>query len=290
MEDNKINSRRKFIKTTGAIAGITVIPSKSVWGACNASGVSGGSQALEEVCGTNELNNLSNNSGGFSPESFNALLFSVNGNNQLPSGSARKMAGKMFKKGSWLDEKNLADSFTPPVFRCGSNFKTLIWQNGEIKDHKLKLAIRAKDSSVINNAKGVDSGVLKSVLNPVYDWHMNELLAVIYKLKAIANVDLTYISGVQSNGKAYTAKFNVLDTLKRLPAEPAKTNIAALYLNLAAGFAGGVPVGFDAKSYCEHLVSILLENATYDGFANEFMQGVEGTFTSESISAYSLLS
>ena len=78
MEDNKVNSRRKFIKSSGAIAGITVIPSKSVWGACNASGVSGGSQALEDVCrvsGSESPDNIS--TGGFTANSFNTLFTSV---------------------------------------------------------------------------------------------------------------------------------------------------------------------------------------------------------------------
>ena len=32
MNNQANNSRRKFIKTTGAVAGITVLPSTSVWG------------------------------------------------------------------------------------------------------------------------------------------------------------------------------------------------------------------------------------------------------------------
>lgn len=289
MEDNKTSSRRKFIKSSGAIAGITVIPSKSVWGACNASGVSGGSQALEEVCGTNELNNLNNNAGGFSPESFNTLLTSVNSGNNLPSNDSRRMVGEMFTKSGWLDESNLAGDFELPVFRTGASFKTLIWQNGQIKDHKLKKAIKAIDNTVSNNAKHVSERDLKEVLDPSHVWHMNELLAVIEKLKEMANVDLTYVSGVQKDGKAMIQTFNVLRTLEDLPAEPAKNNIAALYLSLKAGFAGGIPLGFDAKSYCENLVSVLLENATFTGYAEGFMQNLEDTFTSNRISVSTFL-
>lgn len=50
MSNQANNSRRKFIKTTGAVAGITIIPTSSVWGACNATGISGGSKALDIVC------------------------------------------------------------------------------------------------------------------------------------------------------------------------------------------------------------------------------------------------
>ena len=68
MNNQDKNSRRKFIKASGAIAGVTIIPSKSVWGACNASGVSGGSQALEEVCRVSAEDDPSRNvsSTGFS--------------------------------------------------------------------------------------------------------------------------------------------------------------------------------------------------------------------------------
>ncbi|WP_334031628.1 hypothetical protein [Alteromonas sp. P256] len=292
MEDNKVNSRRKFIKSSGAIAGITVIPSKSVWGACNASGVSGGSQALEDVCrvsGSESPDNIS--TGGFTANSFNTLFTSINSGNKLPSGKARKMAGDMFSKASWLDETSSAGSFVFPVFRCGNSFKTLIWDNGSIRDNNLKKEIQKIDSSVEDNASNVSIRSLKSVLNPRYDWHMNELHAVINKLKKIADVNIEYVSGVQSNGKASTASFNVLDMLEQLPAEPVKINIAALYLNLAAGFAGNIPIGYDAKSYCEHLVSIMLENATYPGFASDLMAKVSQTFSRpQSISASTLLS
>lgn len=287
-----MNGRRKFIKSSGAIAGITVIPSKSVWGACNASGVSGGSQALEDVCGMNSSESPNNiSTGGFAAKSFNTLFTSINSGNKLPSSAARKMAGEMFSKASWLDETSLAGSFDFPVFRCGSSFKTLIWDGGSIRDETLKKEIQKIDRSVKDNASKVSVTSLKKVLNPRYDWHINELHAVINKLKSIADVNIKYVSGLQSNGKASTASFNVLDMLEQLPAEPVKINVAALYLNLAAGFAGNIPIGYDAKSYCEHLVSIILENATYPGFASNVMVELAQTFSRpQSISASTLLS
>ena len=48
--NQKNSSRRKFIQRSGAIAGVTVIPSKSVWGMCNSSGVSGGSKDTSDAC------------------------------------------------------------------------------------------------------------------------------------------------------------------------------------------------------------------------------------------------
>ncbi|NVK54063.1 MAG: hypothetical protein HWE26_00495 [Alteromonadaceae bacterium] len=65
----KQTSRREILKKSGAIAGVTIIPSRSVWGACNASGVSGGSQDAVESCSfrADEL-------GGRSPGSWSKFL------------------------------------------------------------------------------------------------------------------------------------------------------------------------------------------------------------------------
>lgn len=48
--NSKNSSRRKFIQKSGAVAGVTIIPSKSVWGMCNSSGVSGGSKDTSDSC------------------------------------------------------------------------------------------------------------------------------------------------------------------------------------------------------------------------------------------------
>ncbi|MDC8830350.1 hypothetical protein [Alteromonas gilva] len=63
------SSRREILKKSGAIAGVTIIPSRSVWGACNASGVSGGSKDAIESC-TFRANEL----GGRSPGSWSKFL------------------------------------------------------------------------------------------------------------------------------------------------------------------------------------------------------------------------
>ena len=67
MNNKTNNGRRKFIKTTGTAAGITLMPSASVWGACNASGISGGSKAIGVTCTIPEL------SGGWSPGQWKKL-------------------------------------------------------------------------------------------------------------------------------------------------------------------------------------------------------------------------
>lgn len=46
----KGNSRRGFIKKTSMVAGISMLPASNVWGVCNVSGVSGGSQAVNQTC------------------------------------------------------------------------------------------------------------------------------------------------------------------------------------------------------------------------------------------------
>jgi hypothetical protein len=47
-ERNK--ARRGFVKKTSAIAGISILPASNVWGTCNVSGVSGGSQSINSSC------------------------------------------------------------------------------------------------------------------------------------------------------------------------------------------------------------------------------------------------
>lgn len=67
--NTKQTSRREILKKSGAIAGVTIIPSRSVWGSCAASGVSGGSQDTVESC-TVTADDL----GGRSPGSWSKFL------------------------------------------------------------------------------------------------------------------------------------------------------------------------------------------------------------------------
>lgn len=56
IETNRMESktnlagRRKFLKRTASGLAISSLPAQSVWGACNASGISGGSRAINIVC------------------------------------------------------------------------------------------------------------------------------------------------------------------------------------------------------------------------------------------------
>jgi hypothetical protein len=282
--DSKTNNgRRKFIKTTGAVAGVTIIPSKSVWGACNASGVSGGSQALENVCRVSSQDDPETNVllGGFPAADFNTLFTSLNTNSTpIPDAKARGVVGAMFTKSAWLDENGAsAYGFIFPVFRYKGNreIKNLIDASGFVNNSGRKAALKALQGASGNDVSKVDSNDIKGVLNNSRDWHFNELNAVKDKLESYASETLTYVAGVDSSGKAVTAKLDVLDTLKN--GSGAALQVAALYLNLTAGFCSGVPLGYTVKEYCEHLLSVILENATYPGFATDLVAKISGRFT-----------
>ena len=47
---NTGSSRRNFIKKSTIAAGVSMIPASNVWGACNVTGVSGGSQSIMTNC------------------------------------------------------------------------------------------------------------------------------------------------------------------------------------------------------------------------------------------------
>jgi hypothetical protein len=295
VKDHKTNSRRKFIKATGAVAGVTIIPSKSVWGACNASGVSGGSQALENVCRVSSEDDPSTNisMGGFPATDYNTLFTSLNNNSTpIPNASARGVTGAMFSKNTWLDESGASGySLIYPVFRYNGNksITNLISASGGIFNTSLKSALKGLPRATSSSVSNVHASDIKSVLDNSIDWHFNELMAVRDKLEQLAQDDLTYVAGVGSDGKAVTATLNVLDTLKH--GSGVAMHVAALYLNLIAGFSSGVPAGYTAKQYCEHLLSVILENATSPGFASDLAAKISGRFTSpQPISAVSFLS
>lgn len=67
------NSRRTFVKRVGAGAIFSSLPAQSVWGACNASGISGGSRVVEFTCTVPNVN------GGWSPGTWQKLTFKASG-------------------------------------------------------------------------------------------------------------------------------------------------------------------------------------------------------------------
>jgi len=64
----KMESRRGFIKKTSIAAGVTILPASNVWGACNVSGVSGGSQSTTTTCVVHNFD------GGRSPGTWSKLV------------------------------------------------------------------------------------------------------------------------------------------------------------------------------------------------------------------------
>jgi len=48
--EEQMKSRRGFIKKTSVAAGVSILPASNVWGVCNVSGVSGGSQTINTTC------------------------------------------------------------------------------------------------------------------------------------------------------------------------------------------------------------------------------------------------
>lgn len=289
MEDNKTSSRRKFIKSSGAIAGITVIPSKSVWGACNASGVSGGSQALESVCQISKEDDPEETItvGGFPASDYRTLFTSLNAKS-LPDASARGVVGALFTKTEWL-----GISFDFPVFRNTGNggvnnrsadCQNLISNKGIVKRSNVKSDLsnlpKTDDNADDNDVSSVDPSDIKRVLNSSTDWHMNELLLVRKKLMDLADENLRYVSGIDEYGKAITDEFNVLESI--INGNGAMLQVSALYLNLVAGFSQGVPIVYTPKQYCEHLISVMLEHAYSPAVIENWVTKVSSRFSSPS--------
>lgn len=63
------NTRRAFVKRIGAGVAISSLPAQSVWGACNATGISGGSRVIAVTCEVPKI------SGGWSPGIWKKLAF-----------------------------------------------------------------------------------------------------------------------------------------------------------------------------------------------------------------------
>jgi len=94
-------SRRGFVKKSSAIAGISVLPASNVWGTCNVSGVSGGSQMANSSCVVGNIH------GGFWPnhwhqltkddpteddyQRLNIMLSGIWKNTLMPDGHTRKL-------------------------------------------------------------------------------------------------------------------------------------------------------------------------------------------------------
>lgn len=65
--EEQMKSRRGFIKKTSVVAGVSILPASNVWGVCNVSGVSGGSQTINTTCVVTPF------SGGYQPSYWEKL-------------------------------------------------------------------------------------------------------------------------------------------------------------------------------------------------------------------------
>lgn len=65
--EDQMKSRRGFIKKTSVVAGVSILPASNVWGVCNVSGVSGGSQTINTTCVVTPF------SGGYWPSHWEKL-------------------------------------------------------------------------------------------------------------------------------------------------------------------------------------------------------------------------
>lgn len=65
--DEQMKSRRGFIKKSSVVAGVSILPASNVWGTCNVSGVSGGSQTVNQTCVVNSFQ------GGYLPSHWQKL-------------------------------------------------------------------------------------------------------------------------------------------------------------------------------------------------------------------------
>lgn len=65
--DEQRKARRGFIKKSSVVAGVSILPASNVWGVCNVSGVSGGSQTVNVTCVVNSFQ------GGYWPSHWEKL-------------------------------------------------------------------------------------------------------------------------------------------------------------------------------------------------------------------------
>ncbi len=119
MSDFKIKeSRRSFVKKVGTGALLTSLPAQSVWGACNASGVSGGSRVVDVTCDSPPTISI----GGWSPGQWQKYVddfASVSGGSATYSSKSLCIV-KMF------------EDFPTPTGGC-SEYKYLEYYHNEVK-------------------------------------------------------------------------------------------------------------------------------------------------------------
>jgi hypothetical protein len=103
------STRRVLVKRIGAGMAMSSLPAQSVWGACNASGISGGSRVIAVTCEVPKIN------GGWSPGIWKKLAF-PNLCALADDSPAKKQSGKKNKKnndGSLADTSDTSSDEVP---------------------------------------------------------------------------------------------------------------------------------------------------------------------------------
>jgi len=112
VEKTQQNARRKFLIQSSAGVAITTLPAQSVWGACNTSGLSGGSRSAGTVCIIPHV------TGGRSPGSWTKFVESW-----APDNNARSKVRELFSLGPGGGPGAPKDSFLNTAY-C--NVRTFI--------------------------------------------------------------------------------------------------------------------------------------------------------------------
>ena len=159
-----VKSRRSFIKKSSIAAGISIIPASNVWGACNVSGVSGGSQTVNTTC----LVAAFGGGGGLSPDRWKLFLDSS------PSEAEMTQVATILSN---MDESAVFDSgqkraeYYYPILRSFIFGKTItIIGNGDgtglIRDKTIDVGI-----AIANNSTSLESHIACTYLNGLFEWN-----------------------------------------------------------------------------------------------------------------------
>ena len=154
MDNNKTSvtpstgeSRRNFIKKSSMVAGVSMIPASNVWGACNVTGVSGGSQSVNTNCVVPDFN------GGLEPEDWEDFLKRAKCGDEFDEDDTEKVADLLSdvkKNDKFSSSKQKKVEYYYPLIQ---NFikaqQIYIAGNGQdIKDKTIKVSDALKDDDL----------------------------------------------------------------------------------------------------------------------------------------------
>jgi hypothetical protein len=165
MDNNETNttpetgkSRRSFIKKSSIAAGITIIPASNVWGACNVSGVSGGSQTVNTTCLVAPF------SGGRSPGTWKKFV-EYSPSEQDIDRIATILSG-VNKNATFISSGQKKTEFYYPILKAFIFSKTItILGNGtgQIRDKVINVG-----TAVANNSEPLEKHIACTYLNGLF--------------------------------------------------------------------------------------------------------------------------